>query len=129
MLDTIVIVLVFCAIFQIKHFFCDYIFQNRYMLGKFKDSGWLLPLSCHCAIHSVFTFVLIFPTESITLAIKLSLFDFVCHFVMDRIKAGKTWLGRWHHQSPFFWWTLGLDQMVHHLTHYAIIYVLLTEKL
>lgn len=27
----------------------------------------------------------------------------------------------------FFWWALGLDQAWHHLTHYAIIYILLTR--
>jgi hypothetical protein len=26
--------------------------------------------------------------------------------------------------NTLFWWCLGLDQMVHHLTHYVIIYVL-----
>lgn len=28
--------------------------------------------------------------------------------------------------NTFFWWSLGLDQMVHHLTHYYIIYKLVT---
>jgi hypothetical protein len=27
--------------------------------------------------------------------------------------------------NTFFWWSLGLDQMVHHLTHYAIIFMVL----
>ncbi len=27
--------------------------------------------------------------------------------------------------NKMFWWSLGLDQMVHHLTHYFIIYMLL----
>ena len=31
---------------------------------------------------------------------------------------------RMRHNS-FFWWALGFDQMVHHLTHYGIIYLLL----
>ena len=29
--------------------------------------------------------------------------------------------------NTYFWWALGLDQMVHHLTHYAIIYILVTR--
>ncbi len=28
--------------------------------------------------------------------------------------------------NTYFWWSLGLDQMVHHLTHYYIIYTLVT---
>lgn len=27
--------------------------------------------------------------------------------------------------NTYFWWALGLDQAVHHLTHYAIIYMIL----
>lgn len=27
--------------------------------------------------------------------------------------------------NKFFWWSLGLDQMVHHLTHYIIIYLII----
>lgn len=27
--------------------------------------------------------------------------------------------------NTYFWWSLGLDQMVHHLTHYLIIYFLI----
>jgi hypothetical protein len=26
--------------------------------------------------------------------------------------------------NTYFWWSLGLDQMLHHLTHYVIIFVL-----
>jgi Protein of unknown function (DUF3307) len=29
--------------------------------------------------------------------------------------------------NKYFWWALGLDQMVHHLTHYAIIWLLVTN--
>jgi hypothetical protein len=78
--------------------------------------------------------------------------DFVLHFVMDRLKAGPKWLGRHKpltgpeyerflelakdgpieaqvyskkkiRGNKFFWWSLGLDQMVHHLTHYLIIFL------
>ena len=29
-------------------------------------------------------------------------------------------------KNNYFWWSLGFDQMVHHLTHYAIIYILVS---
>ena len=28
-------------------------------------------------------------------------------------------------ETPYFWWALGLDQMVHHLTHYWIIWIII----
>ncbi len=29
--------------------------------------------------------------------------------------------------NVLFWWSLGIDQMIHHLTHYVIIYILVTS--
>ena len=81
------------AIFQIKHFLCDYPFQTPYMLGKFKSGkDWILPLSAHAGVHFLFTLV-------ICLAVNpklwwLALVDFVLHFTMDRIKASPKLLGR-----------------------------------
>jgi len=30
--------------------------------------------------------------------------------------------------NTYFWWALGFDQMVHHLTHYVIIFILLIAR-
>ena len=61
----------------------------------------------------------------------------VVHFTMDRIKASPNMLGRFKpltketyptaneaaiKSNTYFWWSLGLDQGVHHLTHYVIIW-------
>ncbi len=76
----------------------------------------------------------------------LAAFDFTVHFCMDRLKASPNLLGRFKALSAnefkdimllnhpdakarikgntYFWWSLGLDQMVHHLTHYIIIWLL-----
>lgn len=167
-------------LYQIKHYLADYPLQGAYMLGKFLP-GWqfLKPLSAHCAVHAWFTFVIaaVFLAQVHgpgygLLPFWLAAFDFGVHFVMDRIKAGPNWLGRFKalsgteymalarenaqldvdvHTGPqsneqiykwavrkgeimsrfksnvYFWWSLGVDQMVHHLTHYAIIYWLVTS--
>jgi len=140
---------------QFKHFIADYLLQGKYMLGKFKDKGWILPLSAHCVIHYLFT-------ASIAVACGLSTFqafllgalDFTIHFIMDRIKASPKMLGRYaalsknemyaiiHRQrnnglmpddkellksNVLFWWSLGLDQMVHHLTDILIIYLIVSN--
>lgn len=83
-------------------------------------------------------------------------FDFWAHFIMDRVKASPHMLGRFKPLTPgdyqafsilaesghpddrprararlrgnaYFWWSLGLDQAVHHLTHIYIIYRLVTR--
>jgi hypothetical protein len=162
---TIVVLLV---IFQIKHFVADYPLQTPWMLGKFKESGWALPLACHAAVHAWFTyFIVLFTTfflgyYSPLLAFVLAAFDFAMHFTMDRVKASPKLLGRWKALSAgeyqlitkidanpadtvrlnrqdeweafrdkklrdnrLFWYALGIDQAVHHLTHYVIIAAML----
>lgn len=110
------------VIYQLKHFICDYPLQNAYMLGKFEEIGWVKPLLAHTGIHAVATFLiaLVF-TQMVFLSLSLALFDLVVHFIMDRVKASPKLLGRYDIKDKRFWWSLGFDQMVHHLTHYAII--------
>ena len=111
--------------FQIKHLLADYFLQGRYMLGKF-NPGWDFfgPLAAHAGTHG-----------SMTLAIVcffdpgfwwLAAVDLVTHFVIDRVKAGPRWFGRFSDKSkPMYWWILGSDQALHHCVHYGIIAVLL----
>lgn len=139
--------------YQVKHFVADYPLQGKFMLGKFKD-GWdfLLPLLAHVGVHAAGTALICLAMGKLELALPLALLDATIHFCMDRIKAGKKYLGRFKalsalewvhlHSNPlltkeeikraergntFFWWALGFDQMVHHLTHYICIYLLLTH--
>jgi hypothetical protein len=147
---------VFLVLFQIKHFLADYPFQTEYMLGKFKDAGWMEPLAFHAGVHAAMTMYLatVFGSHHIFF---LGTIDFGIHFIMDRIKASPKLLGRFKAlaasefpqvkaeanksglvwTSPhwakadaaeerldgnrYFWWALGLDQMVHHLTHYLVL--------
>lgn len=137
--------------YQAKHFFADFPLQaNQFMLGKFKP-GWdfLPPLIAHCAVHAAMTLgIVMFVKPELW---WLALVDFVAHFTMDRLKAGPKWFGRWkplstkeymhlheklghHHDdakkplrdNKLFWITVGIDQAVHHLTHYFIIWMLVT---
>ncbi|WNL62953.1 hypothetical protein [Citrobacter phage Ci1] len=107
--------------FQIKHFLADYPLQGKYMLGKFRDHNWEVPLAAHAGLHATFTFVIamFFGFE---IALGVALLDFGIHFIVDRLKVvfsrGVTT------QEPKFWWLLGLDQLAHHLTHYTIIAIL-----
>lgn len=144
------------------------------MLGKFKE-GWdfLGPLTAHCLVHAVFTFAIVIWLTPVALALGLAGLDFVIHFIMDRLKAGPKYLGRfktmtkedfssheyamgtfahraktekdpvvrmynqneeavyknkWQQKllsNKLFWWSLGFDQMIHHLTHYLIVYIII----
>lgn len=112
--------------FQVKHFVADYPLQFPYMLRKFRP-GWdfVLPLTAHCAVHAL-------GTLAICLYVRpqlwwLTLCDFAVHFVMDRLKSGPRFLGRFKDATgTMYWVSFGFDQMVHHLTHILIAWVLLT---
>lgn len=120
--------------FQVKHFLADYPLQTRWMLGKFKrePNEWVPPLTAHAFAHASLTAVIVGVAsallgKSVWLAWTLAIGDFVVHFIVDRIKASPDLLGRWKPDQPAFWWALGGDQMAHHLTHYAIIWALVSS--
>jgi hypothetical protein len=107
--------------FQLKHFLADFPLQGKYMLGKFKGgTEWILPLVAHAGVHAGFT-LLIVAMVDVSLW-WLALVDFALHFTMDRIKASPYIWGKYPITDKKFWWALGVDQMVHHLTHYFIIW-------
>jgi hypothetical protein len=151
---TITQIFILLAFFQFKHFAADYILQGwpwaNYMLGKFTRKGWVGPLSAHCAVHMAFTaFAIVFIVHKPELT-WLALVDGSIHFVMDRVKAHPDLMGRWkpfsgaveYHkayqeasfgwargiemmwQNQLFWWSLGFDQMVHHLTDLFVVWML-----
>ena len=120
--------------FQIKHWVCDYPLQTPYMLKKFQREGWVFPLFCHVRVHALFTLAIsavflsmysdMVVQDYLRLSVWMMLLDGLLHFIIDRIKAHPDMGGRWKADNPKFWWALGGDQMLHHLTHYVIIYFL-----
>jgi hypothetical protein len=112
--------------YQVKHFLADFVFQNVWMLQKSRP-GWdfVLPLSIHAGIHSLFTLVIVLIINAQSW--WLAPLDFVLHFTMDRIKAGPRYMGRWSDiRSKAYWVCFGFDQMVHHLVHIFICWHLAT---
>lgn len=136
--------------YQIKHFVCDYPLQGEYMLRKFSRDPriWVPALAAHAGVQALGTMVIAGLYLGFNpWVLALMGMDFATHFVMDRFKADPDLLGRFkpltgpeYQQAvaqgrqdrilgnKFFWWALGFDQMVHHLTHYVIIYILITLR-
>ncbi len=119
---------VLLILFQIKHFLADFPLQVNYMIFYKTKPGWefFVPLFLHSLVHSLFTLVitLIFAPS----VWWLFLVDLGIHFAMDRIKSSPTLLGRFNDitKGPF-WWCLGFDQMVHHLTDLFTIWIILSH--
>lgn len=119
-------ILILLVIFQVKHFLCDYPLQTAYMLRKFSDDWkeWLPALTAHAAVHAGFTGFILLVFKPVLM--PLLLVDFVVHFIVDLAKASKHLGSRWKPDNKFFWWALGLDQMIHHLTDYFIIWMIIS---
>lgn len=119
-------VLLFFLAMQAKHFLADFPFQNGFMLRK-RLPGWefAFPLAVHCLVHASLSLaVLLFFRPSLW---WLAGFDFATHFLMDRLKAGPKYLGRFNDpKTTAFWNAVGFDQMVHQLVYVAMAWRIFT---
>lgn len=135
MIEALLIAFSLVLIFNLKHFVADFMQQTPYMLGKFKDVGWGLPLATHCAVHAGYTFIIVmafaiaYAEIHWGLAFAMALFDFCCHFIIDRFKVWRGKEKKLTPKDPEFWKLLGLDQMLHRYTDYAIITTLVVAFL
>ncbi len=103
-------------VFLVKHLLADFFLQTSWMAnGKEQPKGWFAPLLAHVATHAILTgliFTILAPAYAWMAAV-----DFVIHFAIDRAKG---LLNRFFDNDPTktgFWWLLGIDQTLHHLTH------------
>jgi uncharacterized protein DUF3307 len=111
------------VIFAVKHVIADFVLQTSWMAtGKDAKTGWALPLLVHCVIHGALA-------TAVLLALAprfwfLGLADFVLHFIIDRAKGFcvSTFNVTMDHQ--WFWWLIGIDQALHHLTGFGLAVVL-----
>lgn len=114
------------CIFEVKHYLADWAFQTPWMVRGKRRVGldFVVPLAAHAGLHALLTFliiVLVAPTVW-----YLAALDFVAHFVIDRLKAGPSFFGRFENQSKkAYWLLLGGDQLLHHLTYFYIIFLAL----
>lgn len=131
-------IFVLLVLFQIKHWLADYPLQTQFMLKKFQREMWVFPLTYHAGVHAALTIllsVLYLGSKSVSLGgyfevslvLLLGMLDFSVHFVVDRVKAHPDIGGKYKMDNPKFWWTLGADQMMHHLTHYLIIFIIMNN--
>ena len=149
-------VFVLFVVYQLKQWICDYPLQTEWMLGKFNKHGWFGPLASHAAVHALATFLIVkLSGMPFAFAMAMAHFDFVVHFTMDLIKTSPKLMGRWKLLSAplityfksqlkvrlarqeaqealrgnkLWHWAYGFDQMVHHLTHCAIIYMVALHR-
>lgn len=102
-----------------KHVVADFFLQTSWMaLGKDRSTGWALPLLAHCAIHGVMTTFLVAIVQP-----KLWFvgpLDFAIHICIDRAKGLSVSTFGITPEHQWFWWLIGIDQALHHLTGFFL---------
>lgn len=103
----------------VKHVVADFFLQNSWMaLGKDQKTGWALPLVTHCAIHGVLTTALVLAVDPRLWF--LGLIDFIIHIAVDRAKGLCVSTFNVTPEHQWFWWLIGIDQALHHLTDFGL---------
>ena len=103
----------------VKHVVADFFLQTHWMAaGKDRAEGWALPLLVHCLIHGVLTTVLV--VAIVPRLWLIGVLDFVIHITIDRAKGFIVAHGRITADDASFWWLIGIDQALHHLTGFAL---------
>ena len=104
----------------IKHFICDFplqawawLYRNK---GQYGHPGGIT----HSAVHCAGTFIVLLFWLGTTAWI-FALIDFIAHYHIDwaKMNVSKKFNLR-ADSSDWFWILLGFDQLLHHLTYFAI---------
>src|SRR6266404_701477 len=87
-------------------------------VGKDQKSGWALPLLAHCLVLLAVAMVLI-----LMIAPRfwfVALVDFAIHIAVDRAKGCCVSTFAVKQEQQWFWWLIGIDQALHHLTGFGL---------
>lgn len=109
------------ALFQLKHYLCDYLLQLKYQRrhkGTFLHPGGLLHAGLH-AVGSIPAMLLLAPP--VWLIGVLMAGEFAVHYLLDWTKEQTVKAYTLSTEDYAFWQALGIDQMAHHLTYGAML--------
>jgi hypothetical protein len=122
--------LVAMAYLLAKHMLADFALQTRYQYankGIYGHPGGLL----HAGIHAVLTLpvLMIVPVASPTAAaVVLAAAEFLIHYHVDWTKEQVVRRRGWTSAMDPYWWALGIDQLMHHLTYVGFVWWLLRSQ-
>jgi hypothetical protein len=127
--DAIAALVAVLIVLQIKHSLCDYPFQTLFMLRN-KGTYFHLGGIVHAGLHAVCTmaaFFVVAPTLLLGAAIIVG--EFLVHYHVDWTKEQIIRRKGWTPAQREFWWAIGADQLLHHLTYIGIAALLVTEMI
>jgi Protein of unknown function (DUF3307) len=126
MSHELALVFVGLAIFQLKHFVCDYLLQTSFQYinkGTYGHPGGIL----HAGIHAVGSLpaILIF-TPSLGVIAAIVIGEGIVHYHIDWLKQNIDQRMNWTPEDASYWHIFGADQLLHQLTYVVILGVLVS---
>lgn len=128
MTESIAAIFIVLVILEVKHFLCDYPLQTKYQVthkGIYGHPGGIIHSGLHIIGTSV-AFLVITPTFVVGAAILVG--EFIVHYHIDWTKDQVMRRTGLTSTDSGFWWTLGTDQLLHHLTYLGIAAILVATR-
>jgi uncharacterized protein DUF3307 len=113
------------AVFQLKHFACDFALQTPRQIQAKAFYGRRGGLE-HAGLHAVASIpALLVLTQSAGVIAVMVIGELVVHYHVDFAKARIDKLGGYTETTRAYWLVFGLDQLIHQMTYLVIVTVLL----
>ena len=106
-----------------KHVIADYFLQKSWMI-KDKSVYGAQGGIAHATIHTIGSFIVLFPYYNPLLILFLSILDGVAHYHIDYLKSNYWKNNNLTKSDTEFWMVHGIDQFAHYLTYILIATIL-----
>lgn len=126
---SLIDILILYLAFRVKQVSCDFFLQSSWMAmvkGNPAEKDGTRALLMHTGIHGVFTFVLMLIFMPVFW--WLGIVDVLVHGLIDKSKALLNHKMGWTYKDNPYWWSFGLDQEAHNITHLVYIVIIIASS-
>ena len=113
---------------NVVHWACDYTHLSTKEMLEAKAEGYPpYPIMNHAFRHAVGMALVLVPFVALPLLVKLVIFQFVSHFVVDTLKGRmNVWFPSLQDPSnKFHWYVFGADQFLHQVVMIIMVYIII----
>ena len=112
------------AVFELKHFICDFVLQTAYLYRNKGIYGHRAGI-IHAGLHALGSLpAILMLTSAMPLVAGIVIAEFLVHYHVDWLKL---FIDKHRHldaSQGIYWAIFGADQLIHQLTYVAILAVL-----
>lgn len=112
------------ALFELKHFICDFVLQTAYLYRNKGIYGHRAGF-IHAGLHGLASLpAILLMTKAAPLAAGIVFAEFLVHYHIDWLKLFIDRHYRLNSNQSIYWAIFGADQLIHQMTYVAILAVL-----